>query len=144
MAIQDRRRFIRHPVSIPVGCQREGHEAPSVLHLRDMSYGGLSFYSDDSLTPGDQVRIQFPDLRHPGSVRGEIVWSSPADQDAQRGHLHGLRFQDEHEHFHGRLIEQICHIENYRRVQEQEHGRKLSSAEAAEEWITRQAGRFPG
>lgn len=143
MPVQDRRRFIRHPVAIPLLCQREGHEDLTGLNLRDMSYGGLAFSSDAELAPGDCVQIRFPDLRHPGGVRGEIVWSGPATEGRNRRHVYGMRFQDEGEHFHGRLIEQICHIESYRRAQEHQHGRKLTPAQAAEEWIARQAGRFP-
>jgi c-di-GMP-binding flagellar brake protein YcgR len=142
-SVQDRRRFIRHPVSIPLQCQREGREELTTLQLRDMSYGGLSFMTPQALSPGDCVRIQFPDLRHPGFVRGEIVWSAPSGKERDGRFVHGMRFQDEQEHLHARLIEQICHIETYRRVQEHQHGRKLSPQEAAQEWIARQAGRFP-
>lgn len=139
----ERRRFIRHPVAIPLHCRREGHEELSALELRDMSHGGLSFISEESFSPGDLVRIQFPEIRHPDSVRGEIVWQECLGSNQAPRYLHGLRFCDERAHFHGRLIEQICHIETYRRVQNRQHGRALSPAEAAQEWIARQAGRFP-
>jgi hypothetical protein len=41
------------------------------------------------------------------------------------------------------MIEQICHIEHYRKEVKLVEGRELSSEEAADEWITRYAGDFP-
>jgi hypothetical protein len=139
----DRRRFIRHPVSIPIRCELEGKAAPAATELRDMSYGGLSFRSNEAFSPGDTVLVHYPNLRHPGSVRGTIVWSQEMPVGGHPRFVYGLRFADEGSHFHGRLIEQICHIENYRRSQLRQHGRRLTPAAAAEEWIALQAGRFP-
>lgn len=42
-----------------------------------------------------------------------------------------------------RMIEQICHIEHYRKEVERQEGRRLSSQDAADEWISRYAGDFP-
>lgn len=89
------------------------------------------------------MHVHFPELRHPGSVRGEIVWQQVVESGGALQYLHGLRFCDERAHFRARLIEQVCHIENYRRIQNRQHGRDLSPSEAAREWIARQAGRFP-
>jgi hypothetical protein len=41
------------------------------------------------------------------------------------------------------MIEQICHIEHYRKEVKLAEGRELSSEEAADEWIKRYAGDFP-
>jgi hypothetical protein len=40
------------------------------------------------------------------------------------------------------MVQQVCAIEQYRQEQEQQ-GRMLNSQQAAAEWITRFAGRFP-
>ena len=41
------------------------------------------------------------------------------------------------------MIEQICHIEHYRKEVERLEGRALSAHEAAGEWISKYAGDFP-
>jgi hypothetical protein len=41
------------------------------------------------------------------------------------------------------MIEQICHIEHYRQEVLRVEGRKLSSKEAASEWISKYARDFP-
>ena len=41
------------------------------------------------------------------------------------------------------MVEQVCNIENYRRDVEQREGRKLTTEEAAKEWIKRDASSFP-
>jgi hypothetical protein len=41
------------------------------------------------------------------------------------------------------MIEQICHIESYRRDVAQQEGRQLTTEEAAVEWISRYASSFP-
>lgn len=141
---RDQRRFMRHPVTIPVSCHKEGQRAEAEHSLRNMSYGGLSFVSNESYCPGDIIDIRFPGLRTATSIRGEIVWSSPAAETKPYQYLHGLRFLDEGDHRHARLIEQICHIEAYRRAQELRYGRHVSAQEAAEGWIARHAADFPG
>jgi len=49
----------------------------------------------------------------------------------------GVQFLESEEAFRVRLVEQICHIENYRREVAQGEGRELTSEEAALEWISR-------
>jgi hypothetical protein len=41
------------------------------------------------------------------------------------------------------MVEQVCHVESYRRAVEQREGRQLTAEEAAEEWISRHASSFP-
>jgi hypothetical protein len=41
------------------------------------------------------------------------------------------------------MIEQICHIREYRRQVRAEEGRKLTPRQAALEWVTRHAATFP-
>jgi len=72
-----------------------------------------------------------------------IVWTVEADGDEGDTHISGLCFSDASAHFHGRIVEQLCYIEDYRRVQSEQHGRKLSSHEAADEWIATNAAEFP-
>jgi len=54
----------------------------------------------------------------------------------------GVEFLDQDILFRLRMVEQICHIEQYRRTVRESQGRVLSSQEAAIEWIERYAEAF--
>ncbi len=58
-------------------------------------------------------------------------------------HAYGVRFCNQGMFPRVRLLEQICHIEAYRKTQAAQCNRHLSSNRAAMEWIARYAGRFP-
>jgi hypothetical protein len=42
-----------------------------------------------------------------------------------------------------RMVEQVCYIENYKKVVYQTEGRLLTAEEAAMEWICKYASQFP-
>ena len=52
-------------------------------------------------------------------------------------------FLDRADAYRARMVEQICHIEQYRRDVWQREGRRLTAEEAAREWIERYAAAFP-
>jgi hypothetical protein len=56
----------------------------------------------------------------------------------------GIEFLDKDDMFRTRMVEQICHIEQYRQEVLKKEGRKLSSKGAAQEWIQKFAPQFPG
>jgi hypothetical protein len=73
-----------------------------------------------------------------------IVWTVAAEgDDGEESYINGLSFSDASARSHGRIVEQLCHIENYRRKQREEHNRELTSHQAAAEWITANAADFP-
>jgi len=139
----ERRRFIRHPTTIPIKCYREGHLRRTDTRLRDISHGGLSFASGEGFEPGDVLKVEFPSLRNSPTVRGEVVWTMAVSDKADPHYFEGLRFLDEDTYMRARVVEEICHIEAYRESQLQHHGRSLTSQEAAGEWIQRFAHKFP-
>ena len=55
----------------------------------------------------------------------------------------GVSFVDPDDAFRTRMVEQICHIEHYKKEILEKEGRELTGEEAALEWIKRYAGRFP-
>jgi hypothetical protein len=71
---------------------------------------------------------------------GHIVWCD----STRDGYEIGVQFDDAKAAFGVRMIEQVCHIEQYRREMLETEGRKLSSEEAASEWINGHAPGFPG
>jgi len=138
----EKRRFMRHPTSIPITCRKIGHEDASTSEMRNVSFGGLAFVTEQKYQPGDLVDVTFPSLQNRPSIHGQIVWSRAMGGNGNTRYVDGLRFRDEHSHFRARLVEQISHIESYCQVQRR-LGRNIDIDGAAKEWVEKYAARFP-
>ncbi|MEJ2361959.1 MAG: PilZ domain-containing protein [Gammaproteobacteria bacterium] len=132
------RAYIRHPADIPV--QIELHS--SAAHRRqisNVSYGGLAFESDTHIEAGSQIRIRI-DMIEPAFVAEGIVSYC---RNRASHYLVGVEFIQRDDLYIARMVEQICHIEHYKQQVAQFEGRDLSAQEAAQEWISKYASRFP-
>ena len=107
--------------------------------LTNVSLGGLAFISRQALEPLQKVKVCIPILKSDNYLIGTVVWC----EKSNNGYEIGLEFDNKKEAFRLRMIEQICHIEHYRKEVERVEGRELSAQEAAGEWISRYAGDFP-
>lgn len=107
--------------------------------ITNVSLGGLAFLSHKPLEILQRVRISIPLLQQENYLVGNVVWCEKSDT----GYEIGIEFEHSRDVFRLRMIEQICHIEEYRKEVAQQEGRKLSSQEAAKEWISKFAGDFP-
>ena len=135
------RRFIRHPAEIPIQlCSHSaGHENNLISTTTDVSAGGLSCETDVLLQPGDAVEVEIAIESPSFKTIGHVVWCRPAGNR----YLIGIGFSDLATAYAVRMVEQVCHIEQYRlKILEQEK-RQLSSEEAALEWIRLHAEDFP-
>ena len=133
------REYIRHPSSIPLEVKIADLPNPQSEHLNNVSLGGLSFHSQHRLDGGAQITIRIPLLKDTIQLNGQVVWC----RQQGGGYEVGVAFRDKEEAFRTRMVEQICHIEQYRHeVLAHEH-RQLSSEEAAIEWIRKYAASFP-
>ena len=135
------RKFIRHPsdITIQIVLDRVEDEADDDTTLTNVSLGGLAFISSRKLKVMDKVRVCIPLLPDDNCVTGLVVWC----EKSAAGYEVGLEFDRSEELFRMRMIEQLCHIEHYRKEIESQHGRKLTIEEAAKEWISEYAGNFP-
>jgi c-di-GMP-binding flagellar brake protein YcgR len=106
----------------------------------NVSKGGLSFVSEEEIPVGSNIEIRIAAVDPPFEAKARVVWVKGEDE----GYCIGVQFLDAADAFRSRMVEQVCAIERYRRQVEHEEGRVLTQAEAAEEWIARYAGRFPG
>ena len=133
------REYIRHPSSIPLEVKVADLPGPQNEYLNNVSLGGLSFHSKNKLMNGSRITIRIPLLKETIQVGGQVVWC----EKKAKGYEVGVAFRDKEDAFRTRMVEQICHIEQYRsQVLEQEH-RHLTSEQAAIEWIKKYAGSFP-
>ena len=107
--------------------------------ITNVSLGGLAFMSQTPLEVLQRVRICIPLLPQDNHLVGNVVWC----EKHTRGYEVGIEFEKSRDVFRLRMIEQICHIEHYRKEVERLEGRMLTSQEAAGEWIPKYAGDFP-
>lgn len=133
------RAYIRHPTGVPIELAPTGIQRQVAMRMRDVSVGGLSLFSETEITLGDMIAIRIPLVEPPFETVGKVVWCHPN----AHGFEIGVQFISEQDAFAARMVEQVCHIEQYRQHVAQKEQRDLSPEEAAQEWIGKYAGDFP-
>lgn len=133
------RQFIRHPSDIPIELEVSPEESGEIEILQDVSLGGLSFHCTHEVEIGSRVFIRVPLLGPECQARGRVVW---CHRNRDLYHV-GVEFLSQEEAYRARMVEQICHIEHYKREVLNTEGRQLSSEEAAQEWVNKYAHVFP-
>ena len=133
------RHFIRHPADIPIEVSAGNQLVHATRHIHNVSLGGLAFESDGELEPGIIVEVRIPFVRPMFETKARVVWCSAREG----GFELGVAFLDPEDAFRARMVEQVCHIENYKKVVYQAEGRLLTAEEAAMEWIGKYASQFP-
>ncbi len=136
------RRFIRHPTSIPItatavdGTQRSD---PLPAPACNIGAGGLSFLSEKEFDVGSIQHLRIQALHQPFDVDARVLWCRKVPEGVETG----VEFLSWDEAYRARMVEQVCHIEAYRRQVLQDEGRKLDSNQAAMEWVRKFAAGFP-
>jgi hypothetical protein len=137
------RKFIRHPVDVPIRVNLNWVDEDDDLTvdqtITNVSLGGLAFLSDRPLEKLARVRICISILEQDNYLVGNVVWCNRVGPSYEIG----IEFEKSRDVYRLRMIEQICHIEHYRREVERVEGRRLSPQDAASEWIAKYAGDFP-
>ena len=137
---KDKRRFLRHPSDIPIEVTAanfpiKDHWQP----LTDVSLEGLSFVCDCCPEKDAIIRFRIPVVDPVFEAEGRVAWCSRVKD----GYRVGVQFLGINDAFRGRMVEQVCYIEHYRKKLSEERGEEVSSDEAAVEWIKRYAAEFP-
>ena len=133
------RRFIRHPAHIPIEVVATPADGPEVERLHDVSAGGLCFDAQHSFPTGAVLRIRIPYIRPTFEAPARVAWCKQHGGSFEIG----VSLLSSDDAFRARMVEQLCHIEDYRKDVLQREGRDLSDEEAALEWIGRYAQDFP-
>ena len=143
------RKFIRHPADVPIQVtldlvDDENDETVDQT-ITNVSLGGLAFVSQSPFELLQRVRVSIPLLQtrdcpqQDKRLVGNVVWCEKSGKNYEVG----IEFEKSRDVYRLRMIEQICHIEHYRKEVERLEGRELSTQEAAGEWISKYAGDFP-
>lgn len=133
------RRFIRHTADVPIEVRSVPGTSAVAQTGVNISEGGLAFHSDACLDAEQTIEVRIPEVDPPFEAHARVVWCRPEDGR----YLVGVQFLDATDAFKARMVEQVCTIEKYREEVRETEGRELSSQDAAAEWITKYAGRFP-
>ena len=124
---------------MPIEYQLYGKSPVCKETLKNVSKGGLCFLARARLDTGDRLHVSIPLEDRTYEADGIVVWC----RAAECGYRVGVKFEVETSAYTMRMVEQLCHIEQYRRSIRSQEGRELSSDEAAAEWVTRFAAEFP-
>lgn len=133
------RRYIRHPTDIPIEYDILEDKAHAAQAISNISLGGFAFASPTPIPIGRHLKVRIPLVQPAFEAHCRVVWCRP-------DHSHyevGLAFEAPEDAYRVRMVEQVCHIEHYRRQVLEKEGRRLSGEEAALEWIKKYAEEFP-
>jgi len=133
------RKYIRHTSDMPLEFELGDIVAHKKEYLNDVSQGGLSFRSSRYIEAGSIIKIQIP-IREPMfQADGVVVWC----REKNGSYDVGVIFKEFKSEYGLRMVEQVCHIEHYKKEVLEKEGRKLTGEQAAIEWISKYAKDFP-
>lgn len=132
------RQFLRHPSDMPVELVQRKHAFLPRQRLHNISLGGVACNSPKGFRRGTAVELRIPLLGEQARYSGVVAWCRKQPGD----YLVGIAFIDEETLFRARMVEQVCQIEHYRHLREQELGQPLPVEAVAKEWIAQHAASF--
>ncbi len=145
MSDSSMRHYIRHPTDIPIALEKDQEAtAPAVVQsddprIQNISSGGMCCITSRPYPVGENVKVTIRVVKPAFQIVAEVMWC----QYSTMGYEIGLCFLTPEDAYAARMVEQICHIEHYKREVYINEGRLLSGEEAAQEWIEKFAPEFP-
>jgi len=133
------RKFIRHPSDVPIEFAVENIKITRDT-LSNISVGGLALRSDERIEVGLLINVTVPTVHPPFLAKGRVAWCLKRKESFDIG----VQFVEKEDTYRVRMVEQICHIEHYKKKILENEGRILNGEEAALEWISKYASDFPG
>ncbi len=136
----DERKFIRHPSDIPLEYCFVDKPLCISDSINNVSIGGLSFSATQAIAVDSWLHLHIPINDEHFEVDAQVRWCHKRGDGL---YDIGVHFPDQLEAFSARMVEQVCHIEHYKKEVLEKEGRALSGDEAAAEWIEKFAPQFP-
>ena len=141
-----KRHYIRHSTDVPieVSIDTPHHSHPDThkdIHTekgRNISHGGLAFISESRLPIGQTVQLSIRLTRPSFEAPARVAWC----HKVECGYEVGVEFLSSETAYRARMVEQVCHIEQYRKEMKEKYGIELSVQEAALAWIKKYAAGF--
>ena len=139
--MQEKRQFLRHPISYPLRFEVTSEEKHEDSHTLNISKGGLLFLSRYKAKLGAIITLKLPFQNKAFKVKAKVVHIEK-DKDNPRLYNIGVSFDQHSDAFKVKLIEQIYLIDEYRSLRSIELGHEMGMREASEEWIKRYSVAF--
>jgi len=145
MQIIEYRRFIRHPLCLPLSFKViEKNLKKDRKNIRsrttNVSLGGLLFPSKRPVNPKSRIEIKMPFENKVFHIKAQVVRCvHNTDTKFYDIAVSFLRMQ---EAFKAKMIEQIYLIAGYRDLLSLQSGKEVSLEEASRRWIKRYSERF--
>ncbi|HEC30119.1 MAG TPA: PilZ domain-containing protein [Gammaproteobacteria bacterium] len=133
-----RRQHFRHPAEIPIEISSSTSVEKSTEYTHDISCDGLSFQSASALQVDHIVTLTIKLTKPRFEESARVIWC----HELTTGYEIGVSFLEKDALFRIRMVEQVCHIEQYRKDVLKLQNRDLTSQEAALEWINKYATDF--
>lgn len=134
------RSYIRHPADIPIQVDtRQTYSRAGHNILSNVSHGGLAFDSPRKMAEGSVIKIHISVVEPEFEAEGVVTHC----RNEGDHYVVGVEFIHRDDLFVARMVEQVCHIEHYKREVADREGRYLTGQEAASEWIDKYAANFP-
>ena len=130
-------KFVAHPNDIPLHIEETNYICPQES-LKVDGFGGISYLSEKPYTKGQSIQLKLIEIDPDFCVIGRIHQCKEEDNAFRIF----IEFPTREDCYCVRMVEQLSHIEHYRR-QAKLQGRRLSFNEAAAEWIQKFAASFP-
>src|SRR3989338_7886427 len=109
----DKRRFYRHPISVPIALSSSDKKNEGRSHSLDVSLGGLSFVWPHRLSRGALVDVNITVKEKLFEIKSKVAY---AKQDGETGQFRtGVCFTDYPSAFMARLAEEMLEIMEYRK-----------------------------
>jgi len=145
VAVEERRRFIRHPLCFPLSYKiidRGVHNGAKESRSKtlNISLGGLMFAAKRPVEAGSTIIVKMPFENKIFNVKARVV-RCDKNPETSLNNI-GVRFYRTNDAFKVKLVEQIYLISEYRDLKSIQTGKEISLEEASREWIKRYSERF--
>ncbi len=143
--LEERRRFIRHPVCFPLAYSIVSEGAKSnIIGERtstvDVGIGGLLFPAKKPVKSGVKILIRMPFQDKVFNVMAKVVHCEKSRES--KFYNLGVSFCGINDAFKTKLIEQLYLISEFRDLWSLQLGKEISLEDASREWIKRYSERF--
>ena len=145
IAVEEKRKFIRHPLCFPLsykivdkGAHSSGKESRS--NTLNISIGGLLFAAKRPVETGSIIIVKMPFENKVFNIRARVV-RCDKNPETKLNNI-GVRFYRTNDAFKVKLVEQIYLISEYRDLKSMQTGKEVSLEEASREWIKKYSERF--
>ncbi|MBE9503879.1 MAG: PilZ domain-containing protein [Proteobacteria bacterium] len=130
---RDMRNYIRHPSDIPLEIVTETLQDRSPQTMKDVSLGGLSFFSEQAHNIWDIIKVSIPYVKPAFVSEGQVTWCI---KQGDRYEV-GVEFFTADDDSRARIVKQVFYIEDFiKEVKKPGRGRDDIEL-AAREWIKR-------